>query len=126
MSVCTIGSEDPSVIKEAEEWSRRNGWKVIYTNLFDRASVSAGYNWTIQQRERQKNTHRHHDLEYLSMLLNIDYHLKCRAFVCTTHSNFCRLIDELRATVASRANRHYLDLSCGEGACLDENFMISW
>ena len=33
------------------------------------------------------------------MLLNLEYALKCDAFVCTLMSNWCRLIDELRATV---------------------------
>eukprot|EP00601_Ochromonadales_sp_CCMP2298_P033453 CAMPEP_0173352622 /NCGR_PEP_ID=MMETSP1144-20121109/16124_1 /TAXON_ID=483371 /ORGANISM="non described non described, Strain CCMP2298" /LENGTH=43 /DNA_ID= /DNA_START= /DNA_END= /DNA_ORIENTATION= len=33
-------------------------------------------------------------------------------------SNYCRLVDELRATVGHKANRHYADLSCGNG-CID-------
>ena len=38
-------------------------------------------------------------LEYTSMLLNLEYALKCDAFVGTLASNWCRLVDELRATV---------------------------
>jgi hypothetical protein len=53
-------------------------------------------------------------------MLNLDAHIRCSAFVCTHSSNFCRLIDELRATVAAKAHRPYVDLSCNNPAnCLD-------
>ena len=33
------------------------------------------------------------------MLLNLEYSLKCDAFIGTLASNTCRLVDELRCTV---------------------------
>ena len=39
--------------------------------------------------------------EYLSMLLNLEYSLKCDAFIGTLASNWCRLVDEMRATVGT-------------------------
>ena len=33
------------------------------------------------------------------MLLNLEYAIKCDAYVGTLASNWCRLVDELRATV---------------------------
>ena len=43
-----IGSEDPEVIREAEAWGKHTGWRVVYTTLFDRNTVSAGRNFTVQ------------------------------------------------------------------------------
>lgn len=128
--VVFLGTEDPSVLDEALVWSKANNWKVQYTNLFDRRAVSAGLNFSEQQELKKSNAFVHHDLEYFSMLLNIDYHLKCRGFVCTMASNFCRVIDELRATVGGKANRHYVDVSasagCGNYPCVDTNFQLVW
>ena len=39
--------------------------------------------------------------EYLSMLLNLEYSLKCDAFIGTLASNSCRLVDEMRCTVGT-------------------------
>ena len=36
------------------------------------------------------------------MLLNLEYAVKCDAFVGTLASNWCRLVDELRTTVGER------------------------
>ena len=35
------------------------------------------------------------------MLLNLEYSLKCDAFIGTLASNWCRLVDEMRATVGT-------------------------
>jgi len=123
-----LGSEDPGVIEEGSSWARARGWKVVYTELFDRRSVSAGFNFTEQEEQKKQKKHVHHELEYFSMLLNLDYHLKCRAYVCMMKSNFCRVIDELRATVGGKANRHYMDVSAGcvHHPCLDHNFELGW
>ena len=67
--------------------------------------MSAGLNFTEQEKLKNKDLMVHHDLEYFSMIFNIDMHLRCNAFVCTMPSNFCRVIDELRATVGGKANR---------------------
>jgi hypothetical protein len=37
--------------------------------------------------------------EYISMLLNLEYSLQCDAYVGTLASNWCRIVDEMRATV---------------------------
>lgn len=63
----------------------------------------------------------HHELEYISMLLNLYYSLRCEAWVCTLASNSCRIIDQLRATIGGKANRHFADLSvetCHHPPCL--------
>lgn len=106
-----LGSEDPDVIDQALRWATKTGWKVHYTKLFDRRSdVSTGLDWVHQVKMKRKQQFKHHELEYFSMILNIDYHLRCNAFVCTLPSNFCRLIDEMRATVAGKITRHYAEL----------------
>eukprot|EP01038_Epipyxis_sp_PR26KG_P009839 gene9839-13233_t len=118
-----IGSEDPSAIDDAVAWGNKTGWKVIFTDLFDRHSVSASLNYSIQSQQRLHQTQKHHELEYFSMLLNLDYLLRCQAFVCTMMSNFCRVIDLLRSTVAYKANYHMADLNCGdETPCIDTKF----
>jgi hypothetical protein len=38
------------------------------------------------------------------MLLNLEYSVQCDAFVGTLPSNWCRLTDELRATVGNDNN----------------------
>ena len=43
-----IGSEDPDVIREAIQWGKHTGWRVVYTTLFDRNAVSAGRNFSVQ------------------------------------------------------------------------------
>eukprot|EP01042_Synura_sphagnicola_P003567 gene3567-4434_t len=53
----------------------------------------------------------HHPLEYLSMIINLHVLLTCEAWVCTLRSNYCRLVDELRATVGGKADGIYADLS---------------
>jgi hypothetical protein len=63
-------------------------------------------------------------VQYISMLLNLYYALRCEAWVCTLASNSCCIMDELRATVGGKANRYYTDLSVGSCArppCLDGN-----
>ena len=85
-----IGSEDPAAIKEAKKWGLRHNWTVLHTNLFDRRDVSTWMNQTEQIQLRQRGLLKHHELEYLSMLYNLDIHLRCQAFVCAFGSNFCR------------------------------------
>lgn len=122
-----IGSENASAIAEFESYGRRYGWDIRYTNLFDRNEVTANLDFiTKNSYQRNRTSLVHHDLEYLSMLLNIDYHLKGSAFVCTIKSNFCRVIDELRAALAGKANRYYVDLSCSEGMCMNDVNDTSW
>jgi len=131
--VMFFGSEDPNALESSLAWGKHNNWKIRYSNLFDRKSVTTGKNNSQQQAARRKNNFVHNPWEYFSMILNLDGHLRCSAFVCTMRSNFCRVIDELRATVASKANRQYGDLSChtphpfGKKPCIDDPRMsIDW
>jgi hypothetical protein len=107
-----IGSEDAGVIEHAIKWGKQNNWKILYSNLFDRAAVMTGLNATAQAEARRTGKGVHHPLEYAAMMLNLDAHIRCSAFVCTHASNYCRVIDEMRATVAAKAHRPYADFSC--------------
>lgn len=48
--------------------------------------------------------------EVLSALMNLELALESDAWVCTLSSNWCRLIDELRMTVAQKASEPFLNL----------------
>jgi len=114
--VMFIASEDANVIDNAIEWGKLNKWKIIYTDLFDRRQVIAGLNATernIYIKEHPSKHYHHHHLEYFSMILNLDSHLQCNAFVCSMPSNFCRIIDELKATVGAKANTPLADFHDG-------------
>jgi hypothetical protein len=104
-----VGSEDANLIDHAIEWGKHNNWKILYTNLFDRRQVISGLN--VSERIEWVKTHpnRNHNLEYFSMILNLDLHLQCDAFICSMPSNFCRLIDELKATIGAKANTPLAD-----------------
>lgn len=115
-----ITTEDPEVLKEAQEWGKDNNWNIAFTNLFDRAAQTAYKTWEEIHRKGYKPVH--DDLEYVSMLLNLQYALKCETWVCTLASNSCRVIDELRATVGGKANRKFADLSaetCKQPPCIE-------
>jgi hypothetical protein len=115
-----IGSEDPGVLDRAIAWGEKNKWNIKYSNLFDRHQVTTGLNATQQEEARKKNAFVHNEWEYFSMILNIDAHIRCSAFVCTHRSNYCRVIDELRATVGHKANKQYADFTCGNPPpCID-------
>lgn len=115
-----VGSEDAGVFSTAMEWGQKNNFEVRYTNLFDRKEVTTGLNFTLQTEARQKNAFKHHEWEYFNMVLTLDGHLRCSAFVCTHRSNYCRIIDELRATVGGKANKVYADFTCGNPPpCID-------
>eukprot|EP01041_Mallomonas_annulata_P010792 gene10792-22529_t len=121
-----FGTEDPLVVEEAQTYADTSKiFRIIYTNLFDRYYVSARLN--NKDRNLFKET-LHDENEYISMLLNLEYALKCDAWVCTLASNTCRLIDELRATIGGKANKPFVDLSietCKEPPCIDSGFDIS-
>ena len=54
------------------------------------------------------------------MLVHLSDFLKCDAFVCTLMSNYCRLIDEFRATIAMKPAALFADLSketCSQPPC---------
>lgn len=123
-----ITTEDPAVLQEADKWGKENNWEIAYTNLFDRAQQTAFKTWDEQHKRGSKAVH--DDLEYISMMLNLQYSLQCEAWVCTLASNSCRLIDELRATLGGKANRFYADLSietCAAPPCIeDHGYITQW
>ncbi len=45
--VVFIGTETPLVLEHADEWGRRDHWTIQYTNVLDRATLSARLPWTI-------------------------------------------------------------------------------
>jgi hypothetical protein len=119
-----LTSDDVDVIEQSKVWAKEAGWKVIYTELFDRNKTIDKYDWETKVKMGWSGMmNGHFETEYLSMLLNLEYSVRCEAWVCTLASNSCRLIDEMRATVGGKANRYYADLSmksCGreEDFCL--------
>lgn len=52
--------------------------------------------------------------EMVDALLNLDLALACDAWVGTLTSNWCRLVDELRATLRCKAHGRYLDAQQGD------------
>ena len=115
-----LGTETPSIIQQAIEWSLKTNITVIYTNIFDRSIVSASLDFKNQHAIRKSPSFRYHELEYLNILLNLYNSLKCDAWICTLASNYCRIIDELRATIGGKANYHFVDLSkesCNKVPC---------
>lgn len=119
--VLVISSEDPSVLEETVKWGRQKGWRIIHTDLFDRRNVSAKLSFNTYVENVINKTIVHHELEYISILVNFHLALQCDAWVCTLASNSCRLIDELRATVGNKANNDFADLSvetCNMPPCI--------
>ena len=115
-----IGSEDPDVIDQALRWGEKHKWRILYSKLFDRRTdVSTGLDWIKQVKMKRKQQFKHHEHEYLSMVLNIYYHVRCNAYVFTLPSNFCRIIDELRAAVGGKITRPFAEL--GIAGCPPNN-----
>eukprot|EP01041_Mallomonas_annulata_P005082 gene5082-10171_t len=111
-------SEDPSVLKEAQLWAEKTGWKLVYTTIFDRNKSQAKLNRFVKKGLEE---------EYLAMILNLEYSLRCDAWVCTLASNFCRIIDELRTTIIGKAHRPFIDLSietCSKPPCVNDFLTI--
>lgn len=52
--------------------------------------------------------------ELVDSLLNLDLALRCDGWVGTLTSNWCRLVDELRATLRCKAHGRYLDAQQGD------------
>ena len=96
-----FGTETPHILKSAIEWSNSTSTTLYYTNLFDRSTVSAS-----EMTDRGI----YHNMEYLSMILNLDMTLQCRAWIGTLKSNWCEIVDEMRMTVARKADLLYVDL----------------
>lgn len=125
-----LASEDSSVLQAMTQWNaKEQRYDMQYTNVFDRKGLLA----ERSAEERERNTHNgpdHHPEEYLSMLLNVHYLVRGNGYICTLSSNFCRLVDELRATVGGKADRPYADLSeetCAAPPCIYNNLkFLDW
>lgn len=125
-----LASEDTKVLDAMTQWNaKEQRYDIQYTTIFDRKGLLA----ERSAEEREKHTVRgpdHHPEEYLSMLLNVHYLIRGSGYVCTLSSNFCRLVDELRATVAGKAEKPYADLSpetCSSPPCVYDNLkFLDW
>ncbi|KAJ1444108.1 hypothetical protein B484DRAFT_389008 [Ochromonadaceae sp. CCMP2298] len=107
----------------SSEWQQTNTQWLNKYSVRERAIVlnnamSSHLNATQMALLCQTTGLQHGQWEYFAMIVNLDAHIRCSAFVCTMRSNYCRLVDELRAAMGHKANRHYADLSCGNG-CID-------
>ncbi len=97
-----IGTETKAVLNDAISWGRRNNIAVRFSNTT--RDIVLGFS----KRDSKSGAHDH---EYISYLVNLRGSLMCSATVCTYPSNYCRVIDELRATVGGKANRYFADVS---------------
>jgi hypothetical protein len=122
-----LGSEEPSVIVEGKEWSNIHHWKLLETELFNRSEVSTYLDYQTQAKLWGEHHPVHNEYEYLSMIINLDMYIKCSGFVCTERSNFCRVIDELRATVGGKANAPLVEIDCPhDPPCINRNVEIDF
>lgn len=93
-----LSTEDEGTVRSFQQFA---GWNVSYTHVqrFTDPQLSP---LNIAGRIGRAN-------EMLNSLVSLDLALQCDAFVMTLSSNWCRLIDELRATVRCKADRPLLD-----------------
>ena len=121
-----LGSEDPQVFSQAKEWAAVHNINLRYSNLSqlllsDKQSI-------MRHRDMEARMPANRQLEYFSYLLHLSDLIRCRAMICTLASNFCRVADELRATVGGKAsNAFFVDLStetCPQPPCA-RSFSIS-
>ncbi len=129
-----LGTEDSGVIAEMCAWAaglHKHGksYELFITEVFNRKGLFAERN-AAARRKPTASTPDHHPEEYLSMLLNVQYLVRGTAYICTLSSNFCRIIDELRATVGAKADHTFVDLSketCGQPPCMGSNLVsLDW
>lgn len=126
-----VASEDSKVLASMKDWvTRHKRFEMHYTEVFDRQGLLAERSAEERSRGGRPRGPDHHPEEYLSMLLNVHYLVRGSAYICTLSSNFCRVIDELRATVAAKADRVYVDLSeetCAAPPCFFDNLkFLDW
>jgi hypothetical protein len=131
-----FASESSSVFDEMVNWLETNQthigtsewYEMFYTSVFDRKGLYAEK--SAAERDAGLAKQVHHPDEYLSMLLNLHHLLQADAWVCTLSSNFCRVVDELRATIAGKAGAPFVDLSeekCDQPPCIYGGFIdLDW
>ena len=109
--VMVLGTEDPQVISSATA----SPWTTIYTD-YPRSNQDV---W--MQRGRVNITDDGGRVavisDVLNAFLNLELALEADAWVLTLSSNWCRLIDTLRMTVAGKADAILVDLSAPEAIC---------
>jgi hypothetical protein len=140
--VVFLASEDSKVLHTIDDWIHDHpAYELHYTNIFDRSGMYA----ELDNRQRQQHDgwvpHKkgpiippnhpgdHHPEEYLSMLLNLHYLIKAEVYICTLASNFCRIVDELRATIGGHADKLFVDLSketCHQVPCYQDIQDFDW
>jgi hypothetical protein len=124
-----VASESSTVVEQMKSWQAKHSdlYRIHFTEIFDRKGLFAE---KTRAERKEGVTVVHHPEEYLSMLLNIHYLIQASGWVCTMSSNFCRVIDELRATVGGRAGQAFMDLSiekCTHPPCLYGGFFdLDW
>jgi len=121
-----VGSEDFQAIEAAKIWGLENNWTIAYSDLFDRRVLDTNLNYSQQVLRQKSGKSVHHEMEYIGMILDLDFHARCNAFVCTQKSNFCQVIDELRSTVGGKAGALLADLSCPEICINNLNVTLAW
>lgn len=126
-----LASEDSKVLAAMTQWNEKHKrYDMEYTNVFDRKGLLAERSAEERKAHTNAGPAEHHPEEYLSMLLNVHYLVRGSGYVCTLSSNFCRIIDELRATVGGKADKPYADLSeetCSKIPCVYDNlFYLDW
>lgn len=94
-----ISTEDQKVIDQALSLE---GWDIFYCEV-KRPNVDV----FAQMKNKGVTT------EVLEAFLNLELSLEADAWVCTLSSNWCRLIDELRMTIAGKAGSPYINLATG-------------
>ena len=120
--------EDRQYLEVVEELHRQEGerWSLsrsIFLSTEDQATADFFQrlpDWDVTFTQVQRYTDRDvspmafaerigRSNEMLNSMTSLDIALQCDAFVMTLSSNWCRLIDELRATVRCKADHPLLD-----------------
>eukprot|EP00439_Symbiodinium_sp_Y106_P066830 s5275_g10.t4 len=96
-----LGSDDPTVLEEASRSFACSGC-LVYMNV-SRLSKRRPL-MEVQKLLGAKQM-------VMESLLNLQLLMESDAFVCTWTSNWCRLVDELRMTVALKANHLSLEVN---------------
>lgn len=108
-----LSTEDPEVVDDARYNHRE--WHMRYVSVrrdnlppMERANLLGGAT------------------EMLLSLLQLFVALECDAWVCTRESNWCRLIDELRSTVAGKAGASERYVEVGDTTPTAHTGLTSW
>lgn len=96
-----VGTDDPQVLQEAVG-ATKGAWSLVYMNvtrLEKRMPLM-----DLQKKLGPKQT-------VMESLLNLELLMESDGFVCTWTSNWCRLVDEMRMTVAMKADHLSFEVS---------------